>query len=83
MGCYVNPKGESKEAFLKREGRPIRQDEAEITNEEYPVCLVDNGWMTAAGVADCQGELKAFTDPSDLRPKAWFMVSKAKLRDVT
>lgn len=83
MGCYVNPPDESKEEFLQREGRGIRVDEAEITADEVPVCLVDNGMFRAAAVAYSHGELRAFGDVTDMRPKAWFMVSREKLRDVS
>jgi hypothetical protein len=83
MGCYVNPTGASKEEFLMREGRRVDFAEAKITETELPVCLMANGFFTAAGVAFSESELDAFSDPADVRPKAWFMVSKAKLRKVS
>ena len=83
MGCYVNPRNETKESFLAREGRVIGVHEAMITETELPVCLVDNGMFKAAGVAFSDHELAVFADSSDPRIKQWFMVSKHKLRSVS
>ena len=42
------------------------------------VCVVDNGFFGAAAYAYTEGELKAFTDPSDRRPKKWFTWDKVE-----
>lgn len=82
MGCYVNPKETTKEQFLAEHGTSISAEEAEITSTHLPVCLVDNGWMKAAGVAFDEREMEAFKYP-DQRPKEWFMVSREELRKVS
>jgi hypothetical protein len=47
-----------------------------------PVCLVNNGLFTAAGIAFSKDELQAFCVPSDRRPKRWFTVETEKLLEV-
>lgn len=54
-----------------------------ITETHVPVCLVDNGPFTAAGVAYDARELNAFDQPNDFRPKFWFKVPREKLYDVS
>lgn len=84
MGAYINPKNETKEDFLFREGIEITQQEAE--NGNYPgvmvVCLVDNGIFKAAGVAFNQSEINEFAAP-DGRSKRWFWVELEKLLEVS
>jgi hypothetical protein len=86
MGCYVNPPSESKEAFLQREGRRVSTSDAGTidfeTSAELPVCLVNNGMFTAAGVAYDREEFNAFANP-DGRSKVWYMVDRMKLFDVS
>jgi hypothetical protein len=84
MGAYINPVNQSKESWLKEHGEAI--DEApksfdERMKLELPVCLVDNGPFTAAGIAFDERELQAFTYP-DHRPKQWYWVSTKKLMDL-
>lgn len=83
MGCYINPGNETKEAFLQREGRVISVNEATITEDEYPVCLVNNGPFTAAAVGFSMSEVAAFSRSDDRRPKVWFMVRREKLLGVS
>ena len=82
MGCYVNPENESKEAFLAREGRRVAVQDAAITEKELPVCLVNNGFFTAAAVAYSEDELEQFAYP-DGRPKTWYMVPQEKLLEAS
>lgn len=83
MGYYVNPPNESKEDFLDREGMVIppypRLGWKDVPDGFLPVVLINNGPFTAAGIAYCEGELKAFTDPGDLRPKVIYLVKREKL----
>ena len=81
MGCYINPQDISKEQFLADHGVPCSTP-GPITEDYLPVCLVNNGFFTAAGVAYSQGEVEAFQYP-DGRPKKWFMVSRENLRKVS
>lgn len=87
MSCYVNPPQESKEAFLNREGRKIHGKEIPRRVKDIPadlllVCLVDNGWMTAAAVGYSDRELEEFTRSDDPRPRTYYMVPLDKLREV-
>lgn len=84
MGIYINPPSRTKEAFLEEHGRPITREEflsfqhgTDAT--ELPVCLVDNGYFTAAAVAYSPLEAEAFTVLSDNRPKLFFAVEKSHL----
>ncbi len=88
MGCYVDPKDETKEEFLMREGREVESD---YISENYrfikekgelPVVLVDNGNFTAAGIAYCEREFERFVR-YDNRPKRFFIVSIEKLKEVS
>lgn len=83
MGYYINPKDVTKEEWLSKHGKliPAEQAKDHITEETLPVCLVDNGRFTAAGVAFDSRELAAFTRP-DGRPKIWFSVSIPLLYEV-
>lgn len=86
MGYYINPKDMSKEEWLAENGVPVSARDLQVTGFEYlkpaelPVCLVDNGWMTAAGIAYCDEEMQEFLRP-DGRPKQWFLVRRARLTD--
>ena len=82
MGRYLNPKNETKEAWLKEyavqaEGAPKTFDQKE---GHTITCLVDNGGFTACGLAYFQGELEAFNAPYDARPKTWWWIPN-KLTD--
>ena len=73
MGEYINPRDRSKEQFLLDHGRLI-DSPGDVYAGELPVCLVDNGPFTAAGIAYSRGEIEAFDSPSDDRPKSWWAV---------
>lgn len=80
MGEYINPRdGSSKEQFLTSHGREIN-DPSEAFSTELPVCLMNNGRFTAAGIAYDEREVRAFTMPGDDRPKKWYAVPLEKLR---
>ena len=53
-----------------------------VTDDEFVVCLVNNGAFYAAAIAYNDGEVEAFNLPTDPRPKRWFIVTKEKLRHV-
>lgn len=74
MGLYVNPLTETKEAFLLREGTPIRKPDEFVKDEAaVPVCWIDNYSFTAAIVVYGPRELRrtAITDGRDSR---WYTV---------
>ena len=85
MGYYVNPRNTSKEEFLDKEG--VRINDPSLSQllsilddpEDGIVCLVDNGPFRAAAICYNEGEILAFHDPNDSRPKKWFKVSKKRL----
>ena len=82
MGYYINPQdGSTKEEWLKKHGREISP--SEVYGHDYatelPVCLVDNGDFTAAGIAYDEREAKAFLYP-DRRKKLWYLASREVLK---
>jgi len=78
MGQYINPPDMTKERFLHESGRRIKHP-IEAAPDEFPVCLVDNGPFTAAGIAYDDREVEEFSKPTDHRPKAWFAVKRSLL----
>jgi hypothetical protein len=83
MGYYINPKTGSKEEWLAKNAKPISDSQAESFKfglNSLPVCLVDNGGFTAAGIAYDARELRAFLNP-DPRPKKWYSVESDKLKE--
>lgn len=84
MGFYINPRdGRSKEQWLRDHGRRISDDivrSFDFTTDELPVCWVDNGPFTAAGIAFNAYERDAFIHP-DSRPKQWFVVRRDRLKE--
>jgi hypothetical protein len=78
MGYYINPEDQNKESWLLENGREVGtpKDLELVRDSECVVCVVDNGLFTAASVIYSENELKAFSLPSDVRPKRWFNVSK-------
>jgi hypothetical protein len=85
MGCYINPPDTTKEQWLERHG--VRLDTApqwcDVPGGCLAVCLVSNGYFSAAAVCHDPRELETFKDPRDLRPKSWFMVEIAELATVS
>ena len=88
MGCYVEPRNETKEEFLEREGREVISD---YISQNYrfikqegslPVVLCDNGNFTAAGIAYTEREFERFVRYDD-RPKRFFIVPIKKLMAVS
>lgn len=82
MGCYINPKDMTKEAWLYKFAKPT-PGPMPITESEVPVCLVDNGPFTAAAVAYDPDELQVFQSASDRRPKVWFTATRESLYTVS
>ncbi len=88
MGCYIDPKDETKEQFLEREGEEVESDY--ITQnyryikkqDKLPVVLVDNGPFTAAGIAYTESEFERFVR-YDNRPKRFYLVLIEKLKTVS
>src|SRR5688572_24932835 len=84
MGIYINPPDMSKEEWLSKHG--IKVPTAHLTEATFgswkdpqdrpclPVCLVDNGIFTAAGIAFSPNDLDAFLHP-DGRPRKWYLAA--------
>jgi len=85
MGAYVNPTGMSKEKWLLKNAKEVHYPmKWENVPENFlPVVLVDNGIFTAAGIAYNEGELDAFQDPSDIRPRRYFLAPIHRLHEVS
>jgi hypothetical protein len=79
MGQYINPPGETKEAFLLKNGTPAEASWP-IDNSFGLVCLLNNGSFNAAGICFDRKELEEFNDSRDDRPKRWFLVKRDLLR---
>lgn len=83
MGLYINPVGMSKEDWLEKNAQPGCEEFIDPSTGNVSVCLVENGYFTAAAVAFNEREFNAFTRPSDQRPKLWFRVSVDQINAVT
>lgn len=80
MGTYINPEKGTKEDYLKEHGKEITREEFDafaINDDTFAVILVDNGFFTAAWVADSLRELLEMKEP-DPRPKKYYTVPKDK-----
>lgn len=89
MGYYINSPDMTKEQWLEKNGTCIGSTAPVSwinTDNEVAVCLIDNGWMTAAGVAWYAGELEAFKEDHvpalEQRPKKWYLVHKDKILEL-
>jgi len=81
MGCYINSRHLTKEAWLKQNA-VMTAGPTPISETMIPICLVDNGPFTAAAVCFNDGELQAFQRP-DGRPKIWFTAPRELVRQVS
>ncbi len=82
MGYYINPEEGTKEEFLFEHGKMLTKEE--FLNYTYdgdliPVCLVDNGWMTAAAIGYSPEERDMFV--TDDRPKSFYLVDKSFINE--
>jgi len=85
MGKYINKnsKGESapaygKAAFLIADGAEIVESELKGVFQPNLVCVVNNGPFDAAAYAYSEGEMEAFNDSGDYRPKTWLIYPHAE-----
>ena len=89
MGCYVNPKNETKEDWLQNNANTIYVYNEFPTWEKVvvmnclPVILVDNGFFTAAAVAYSKQEYEEFTREDDSRGRQVYIVPIDKLKEVS
>jgi hypothetical protein len=84
MGKYINQtsKGETGSSAKSKCDALLADGAVEISEPmtffDNLVCVVNNGPFGAAAYAYDKGEFMAFTDPSDPRPKRWFVWDKVK-----
>lgn len=87
MGHYLNPPATTpeqarygKSAWLEKNGVKLSEVPAwgDIPEDCIAVCCVNNGPFEAVAVAYKPSELEYFNggDPTDNRPKTWFLVEK-------
>lgn len=67
-----------KKTWLKEVGKPLHGAPKweDIPEGFCAVCCIDNGMFQAAAIAYCPGELEDCKDPTDRRPKQWFLLEK-------
>lgn len=84
MGSYINPRDQSKEAWLKAHAQEIESPPAweDVPAGYLPVCMVQNPGFTAAGIAYSPTEYEVFKTP-DNRPKKWFIAKTEELKAVS
>lgn len=87
MGLYINPPTQTKEDWLAGNGTvlgtvPVSIEKFDHVATFLPVCLIDNGAFTAAGIAFDQREFDAMRRMDDHRRKLWFLVPVTKLCEV-
>ena len=87
MGAYINPVGQTKEEFLNEKAKEITLNEFRSFDfrdkNALPVCLINNGPFTAAGIAYNKKEQRAFTHEDDFRPKTYYLADKEELMEVS
>ncbi len=99
MGYYIEGPARGKASFLVGTYGAIRTPKHEceqhllsaqhnggvdiLNGAKAVVCVVDNGIFDAAGYAFNYEEFKAFTLPSDPRPKEFLLMDKAKVHELT
>jgi len=90
MGYYINPPDVTKEDWLEKHGAKADHNEivllvdaapspTEVFSDLVPVCLVDNGVFTAAGIAYDAREAGHMLHPCG-RPKKWYLVKRETLK---
>jgi hypothetical protein len=82
MGYYVETSsthGKAREIVSKHGAilLPGTPDAFAPPPDSVLVCVVDNGWMEAAGIAYDAREFAVFTHPDDPRPRTWLALPKA------
>ena len=85
MGLYLNPMNGTKEEWLNKHGVPCTEPMKSLPKEFpqiVPVCWIDNGPFTAAGVVFSARELEAFNHP-DKRFRIWYLVPIEKVKEAT
>ena len=73
MGIYINPVSGTKLEWLRANAIQVPSITALADRDRLPLCHIDNGFFDALAVLFNEGEVSAFTNPSDTRPHTyWF-----------
>ena len=86
MGCYVDPPNMDKRQWLEQNGTlygSYEEAREQCVEDHFVVCLVQNSMFSAAPVLFNEREVLAFTDPSDMRPKQYYVVGVGDLKSVS
>lgn len=88
MGYYYNPTDDRTKAdgLLSLGAQEITQSRATqlVTEAQTGIfCVVDNGMFDAAAFAYDAHELAAFTQPTDNRPKRFFLINRETAKRIT
>ncbi len=85
MGFYIDGTTKDKINWLENNGKLAYQDFCNLWHirkeNELPVCIVDNGHFTALVVIYSQDEYIRWCDPIDSRPKLWYLMPMAKIKE--
>ncbi len=78
----------SKEEWLEEHGALVTEEafksiQYDTLNNCLPVCLLDNGFFTAAGIAFSAQERDVFDNPMDIRPKKYYLCNIDELLEVS
>lgn len=80
---YINPKNESKEAFLAREAKEISRDDflafSFAGSEKTVLCLVENVMFSACVVAYSREDAVHYAGIIDKRKKKYYLIDRKKL----
>lgn len=81
MGYYIETSShKNKDQWLVNNAKAtIIREPVEGTHDMIPVVVVNNGPFEAAAIAYSPRELKAFTDPSDMRFRTYLSVPRAEV----
>jgi len=87
MGMYINPETGTKDEWLENHGALVTEEafksiQYDTLNNCLPVCLVDNGFFTAAGIAFNESERDIFAN-DDGRPKRYYLCNIDELLEVS
>ena len=73
MGIYINPVSGTKLEWLRANAVQVPSISAFTDRDRLALCHIDNGLFDALAVLFDEGEVAAFTEPSDTRPRTyWF-----------
>ncbi len=87
MGRYIQGPATGKVQMLVNQHSAtiisLEEAQANINNKEKGiVVVVDNGMFEAAGFCPDRDELKAFSLPTDYRPKTFLMMDRQKAEEL-